>query len=105
MSRPVRIRAVTPREGFKVHLEFTDNTTKEIDLEPYLHGPIFEPIRKDLRLVSCDEVDPVSAQLSGTMGQIWTLMSYTKGWLPLGWNRRSGSGMITGTLKSKIDKL
>jgi Protein of unknown function (DUF2442) len=58
MSRPVRIRAVTPREGFKVHLEFTDNTTKEIDLEPYLHGPIFEPIRRDPRVFRSVKVDP-----------------------------------------------
>src|SRR4030095_12435703 len=39
------------------------------------------------------------------MGQVWTLTSYTKDWLQPGWNRRSGSCMITGTLKSKIDKL
>ena len=58
MSRPVRIRAVTPREGFKVHLEFTDNTTKEIDLEPYLHGPIFEPIRRDPCVFRSVKVDP-----------------------------------------------
>jgi hypothetical protein len=58
MPRPVRIRAVAPREGFTVHLEFTDNTTKEIDLEPYLHGPIFEPIRRDPRLFRSVKVDP-----------------------------------------------
>jgi len=58
MPRPVRIRAVTPREGFKVYLEFTDDTTKEIDLEPYLHGPIFEPIRRDPRVFRSVKVDP-----------------------------------------------
>lgn len=26
---------------------FQDGTRREIDLEPYLHGPIFEPIRND----------------------------------------------------------
>jgi len=30
-----------------VRLEFEDGTQKEIDLEPYLRGPIFETIRKD----------------------------------------------------------
>ena len=79
MPRSVRIRAVTPLEEFTVRLEFTDNTTKEIDLKPYLHGPIFEPMRKDFRLFRVMKVDPVSARLSGTMGQIWTLTSYTKG--------------------------
>jgi hypothetical protein len=58
MPRPVRIHAVTPLEGFKVHLEFTDNTTKDIDLEPYLHGPIFEPIRQNPRVFRSVKVDP-----------------------------------------------
>jgi hypothetical protein len=47
LGRLVRVRAVEPLEGFKVRLEFEDGTQKEIDLEPYLHGPIFEPIRSD----------------------------------------------------------
>lgn len=33
--------------GFLVRLEFIDGTYREIDLEPYLHGPIFESIRND----------------------------------------------------------
>jgi hypothetical protein len=37
-------------DEFKVRIEFEDGTIKEIDLEPYFHGPIFEPIRKDLKL-------------------------------------------------------
>jgi hypothetical protein len=58
MPRPVRIRAVVPLEEFKVRLEFTDNTTKEMDLTPYLHGPIFEPMRKDLRVFRAMKIDP-----------------------------------------------
>ena len=58
MSRPVRIRAVTALEDFKVRLEFTDNTTKEMDIEPYLHGPIFEPMRNDPRIFHSVKVDP-----------------------------------------------
>jgi hypothetical protein len=58
MPRPVRIRAVVPLEGFKVHLEFTDHTTKDMDLEPYLHGPIFEPIRQNPRVFRSMKVDP-----------------------------------------------
>lgn len=54
----VRVRKVQPLEGFKVSLEFTDGTVKTVDLEPYLHGPIFEPIRQDqsrFRSVRVDE--------------------------------------------------
>jgi hypothetical protein len=30
-----------------MRLEFEDGTQKEIDLAPYLRGPIFEPMRTD----------------------------------------------------------
>ena len=54
----VRVRKVQPLESFKVSLEFTDGTVKTVDLEPYLRGPIFEPIRRDqarFRSVRVDE--------------------------------------------------
>ena len=63
MPRPVRIRAVIPLEEFTVRLEFTDNTTREMDLKPYLHGPIFEPMRKDLRVFRAVQVDPRSGPI------------------------------------------
>ena len=47
LGRLVRVRTVEPLEGFRVCLKFEDDTQKEIDLEPYLHGPVFEPIRSD----------------------------------------------------------
>ena len=43
----VHVRAVEPLERFRVRLEFEDDTQKELDLEPYLHGPVFQPIRSD----------------------------------------------------------
>ncbi len=43
----VRVRYVEPLEGFMVRIEFEDGTQKQLDLEPYLRGPIFEPIRSD----------------------------------------------------------
>jgi hypothetical protein len=57
MPRPVRIRAVEPLKDFQVRLEFTDGTTKEIDLQRYLHGPIFEPIRTDPQMFRSVKVD------------------------------------------------
>ena len=57
MPRPVRIRVVEPLEDFKVRLVFTDNTSREIDLEPYLHGPIFEPIRTNAQVFRSVQVD------------------------------------------------
>ncbi|MDW8327744.1 MAG: DUF2442 domain-containing protein [Anaerolineales bacterium] len=43
----VRVQTVEPLEPFRVRLTFRDGTRKEVDLEPYLHGPVFEPIRRD----------------------------------------------------------
>ncbi len=56
-ERLVRIQVVEVLEGFKVRLEFTDGTHKEIDLEIYLRGPIFEPIRNDPRMFHSVRVD------------------------------------------------
>ena len=44
----VRVRALEPLEKFKVRLVFGDGTQKEMDLVPYLRGPIFDPIHNDL---------------------------------------------------------
>ncbi len=38
-------------------MKFTDGTKKTVDLEPYLHGPIFEPIRNDPRVFASVKVD------------------------------------------------
>ena len=34
-------------KGFHVRVEFEDGTERELDLQPYLHGPVFEPIRNE----------------------------------------------------------
>jgi hypothetical protein len=41
------VQTVNPLEGFIVRLGFEDGTQKEINLEPYLRGPVFEPMRND----------------------------------------------------------
>ncbi len=43
----IRVQSVEPQEGFTVDIHFTDGSQREINLEPYLQGPIFEPIRND----------------------------------------------------------
>jgi hypothetical protein len=47
MERLVRIRSVSTLSGFRVRLEFSDGTARDVDLEKYLRGPIFEPMRTD----------------------------------------------------------
>jgi hypothetical protein len=46
----VKVVEAIPQQDFVMLLVFEDGTEKEIDLEPLLHGPIFEPIRRDLSL-------------------------------------------------------
>jgi hypothetical protein len=46
----VRVRAVEPLQQYRAWVTFEDNTQREIDLEPYLVGPIFESIRADVHL-------------------------------------------------------
>ena len=47
MTRLVRVQSVIPRERFIVDVHFTDGSQRDIDLEPYLQGPVFDAIRKD----------------------------------------------------------
>lgn len=57
-KRMVRIRAVEPVRDYVVRLSFTDGSVKEVDLTPFLWGPVFEPLllNRDLFLqVTVDE--------------------------------------------------
>lgn len=47
MKQRVRVRSIKPLENFMVDVHFTDGSQREINLEPYLHGPIFATIRED----------------------------------------------------------
>ncbi len=53
----VRIKDVKALDAFKVHLTFTDGSTKVVDLEAFLHGPVFEPMRNDPELFRAVRVD------------------------------------------------
>ena len=53
----LRIRNVKVLENFRVQLELSNGEQKTIDLEPFLHGPIFEPLRKSPKLFRTVTVD------------------------------------------------
>jgi hypothetical protein len=57
MRKLVRIHAVEPLERFRVCLGFTNGTTREVDLAPYLRGPVFEPICNDPEVFRAVKVD------------------------------------------------
>jgi len=47
---------------------FTDGSQREIDLDPYLRGPIFEPIRRNRKLFASVYVDSDSETLTWPNG-------------------------------------
>lgn len=53
----IRIRSVMPLQDFNVRLIFTDGTEREVDLAPYLNGPIFEPLKRDPEIFRSVRVD------------------------------------------------
>lgn len=48
LGRLVKAASVEPLVGFNVRVVFQDESVKELDLTPYLRGPIFRPIREDI---------------------------------------------------------
>jgi Protein of unknown function (DUF2442) len=53
----LRIRGVEPLGGFRVRLSLTDGSSREIDLGPYLNGPVFEVLRTDPAAFQAVRVD------------------------------------------------
>jgi hypothetical protein len=58
----VRVKSVEPLENFRVRITFENEVQKEIDLDKFLRGEIFEPIRKDLEIFRAVKV------IGGTIG-------------------------------------
>ncbi len=52
------ITKVTLLEGFTVRLLFDDGSERTVDLEPFLRGPIFAPLKTDRSLFIQVRVDP-----------------------------------------------
>ena len=53
----IRALNVQPLTDFLVRVVFTDGTTRDLDLAPYLQGPIFEPIRHQTALFQAVRVE------------------------------------------------
>ena len=58
----VRVQSVEPLEKFRVRITFKNGLRKEIDLEKFLRGEIFESIRKDPKIFHSVKV------VGGTIG-------------------------------------
>ena len=46
-----------PLNRFVVRITFQDDTVSDVDLEPYLHGSVFEPIHNNMDVFSAMMVE------------------------------------------------
>ncbi len=53
----VWITSVEPKERFKLWLEFNTGERKLVDIEKYLRGPVFQPVRDDPAFFDLVKVD------------------------------------------------
>ncbi len=42
----IRVETVEPLDGYVLRLGFTDGSSREVDLEQELWGPVFEPLQE-----------------------------------------------------------
>jgi hypothetical protein len=54
----VGVRSVTVLGGYRLHLRFSDGTERDVDVERFLRGPVFEPVRADRSVFEAVRVDP-----------------------------------------------
>lgn len=54
----VGVRSVAVLDGYRLHVRFSDGTERDVDVERFLRGPVFEPIRTDRSLFEAVRVDP-----------------------------------------------
>lgn len=64
----LRITAVQPLPGLRVHITLTDGSERDLDLTPYLWGPVFEPLLTNRELFEQVFVDPVSKTIAWPNG-------------------------------------
>lgn len=55
--RLVRVKSIKPIHDFVVSVKFTDETEREINLEPYLRGKVFEDIRQNPEVFQAMKID------------------------------------------------
>jgi hypothetical protein len=53
----IRVARVEPLDGYRLRVGFANGEVRDIDVERYLRGTVFEPIRKDRALFEAVTVD------------------------------------------------
>jgi hypothetical protein len=58
VSEFVDVTTVRVLGGYELELTWADGLVTTIDVEPYLYGPVFEPLRRDPAVFATVTVDP-----------------------------------------------
>jgi hypothetical protein len=53
----IRVAHVEPLDGYRLRVRFASGEERDVDVERYLRGPVFEPIREDRALFEAVTVD------------------------------------------------
>jgi hypothetical protein len=53
----IRVVQVAPLDGYRLRVQFANGEQRDVDVERYLRGPVFEPVRKDRALFEAVTVD------------------------------------------------
>ncbi|MBA2282870.1 MAG: DUF2442 domain-containing protein [Acidimicrobiia bacterium] len=71
-----------------VRLRFADGVEKSIDIEPYMHGPVFAEIRSDPAVFASVKADPDAGTIVWPNGADLAPTCSTRAGAPLGWSPR-----------------
>jgi len=85
--RLVAVVSVKVLGGFEVELAFDDGFVRRVDLDPYLHGPIFEPLRADPSYFRSVQVDKELGTISWPNGADIDPKVLRHGLTPASWER------------------
>jgi hypothetical protein len=53
----IRVVQVQPLDGYRLRVRFVNGEERDVNVERYLRGPVFEPIRRDRALFEAVTVD------------------------------------------------
>lgn len=81
----VSISAIRVLDGFEVEFTFSDGVIRSIDLDPYLRGPVFAPLRGDPAYFRTAYVDAESGTISWPNGADIDTQVLRYGLLPSSW--------------------
>ena len=62
------VRSLRVLEGYNLELTFDDGTTRVVDIEPFLRGPVFEVIRNDPEYFRAVRIDHVLGTIAWPNG-------------------------------------